>query len=223
MVDPRCRDREFLSHQAVCPDCAKQAKRALAFEDKLREAIDVPLPQGLERPAALPHGPNFVRQPRWLAMAASLFLAIGVAFWMGRSGQFGGDESVALDVAVLNHITRELHHLHEQGDIRPARVQALLAGFGGDVRGDIGHVSFASACDMRKARGVHLVLAGARGPVTVLVMPGEYVVESVTVRSPDYRGVVVPIVSGSMAVVGEPQEPVDQMVQRLRRRVVWEI
>jgi hypothetical protein len=68
-----------------------------------------------------------------------------------------------------------------------------------------------------------MVVPGKRGPITVLIMPGEYLMQPRQVRSSRFSGVIVPTVYGSMAVVGEKLEPVEKVVEKMRRTIIWDV
>ena len=69
---------------------------------------------------------------------------------------------------------------------------------------------------------MHMVVPGQQGPITVLIMPGEYLMQAQQVRSPRFFGVIVPTVYGSMAVVGEKLEPVEEVVEKMQRAIIWD-
>ena len=48
LIDPCDKGEEFLRHIAECRGCAREAKRAWAFEEKLRSTLGVQAPDGLE-------------------------------------------------------------------------------------------------------------------------------------------------------------------------------
>jgi len=72
-------------------------------------------------------------------------------------------------------------------------------------------VRYAGICDIRRRPGAHLVLAGERGPVTVLLMPDERVSQRAPLRTGDLEGVVLPVDGGSMAIVGSRGEPLNAL------------
>jgi hypothetical protein len=67
-------------------------------------------------------------------------------------------------------------------------------------------VRYAGVCDIRRRPGAHLVLAGERGPVTVLLMPDERVSQRTAARRRP-EGVILPVDGGSLAIVGSRGEP----------------
>lgn len=76
---------------------------------------------------------------------------------------------------------------------------------------------------MRKRNGVHLVLSGEQGPITAFFMPGEHVEETIPVKSERFQGTITPTGWGSVAVVGEHGENLQDMTARLSTAVSWPI
>ncbi len=228
LIEPRSRDKEFADHASSCPECAGEAEQAHRFEDRLHAALDVPRPVGLEsriisaRSGATERGLSGFGS-RWLALAAGTLLAIGLAGWMGYKWEHYFGVPSGLEMAVVNHINDELDHLHVDQDARPENLEFLLSQFGAGIEGDIGRVSFVTRCNIGRRSGVHMVVPGQQGPITVLIMPGEYLMQPRQVRSSRFSGVIVPTVYGSMAVVGEKLEPVEKVVEKMRRTIIWDV
>ncbi len=226
LIEPRTRSKEFAEHISSCPECAERAKQALHFEDKLHAVLRVPSPTALETRiitarSSAAEGHRTGACSRWLALAAGMLLAVGLTGWLGYEWEQKFGVSSGLETAVVDHINRELEHLHVLGDVAPQTLGLLLSQFGARIEGEIGSVSYAGRCPIRRHSGVHVVVPGQEGPVTVLFMPGENLLHRRPVRSSRFTGVIVPTVYGSMAVVGEKFEPVERVVERMQQSIVW--
>jgi hypothetical protein len=224
LIDPTSQAPDLLEHEAGCPDCAPFARETRAQEIRLRALLNsVSPPQGLGeriRLAARFEHAAARRRQFWYAAAASVFLAVGISL---SSLLYNAHTRTGLELArsVINHIEDEAHHLREANAVPMARVRFVLRRFGADLLADIGPVNFAAECLMRQRTGVHLVLPGRHGPITVFYMPGEMLNEQVAVESPRFRGYIVPTTWGSVAVVGEEGEPIEGLGQRLAAAVSW--
>ena len=226
LTDPRVQDEAFRRHAATCAECAREAERMSRLDSNLQQALNVPPPEGLEARILLAQSLREERRLfglslRHLALAASLFLTLGVAGWLGFQWTFLAQHSAGLPSLVLNHINDELHHLHVDEDVEPDQLARLFSRFGASIDSDIGHVNYAGVCGIRRHSGVHLILPGQEGPVSVLFMPGEYPGRVESVRSARFEGKVIPTSYGSMAVVGERGEPLSKVADRLGRVVNW--
>lgn len=225
LTDPNTRLAGFAQHRANCPACAREAQQAGRFEQALHAAMAVEIPEGLQArillARALESPPRAGHRP-WLALAASLLLAIGVAGGLGYHWRAATLQPVDLQSAVFRHISDELHHLHEDRKLSAAQLTDLFDRFGARVGAGIGKVNYAGQCKIRKHAGLHLVLPGREGPVTVLFMPDEPVPERQSLHTDRFTAVIVPTGYGSVAVVGEPGETaLDEVLERVSQNVVW--
>lgn len=226
MEDPGSSEAAFLEHAASCSSCFREYEQALAFEIKLLKAVHVPTPEDLESRIVLAQARRQERSPwrkdsLWLAAAAGLLLTLGSMLWIRPQGILTGSEPEVLSAMVLDHIHGETEHLTEHGVVSEREVQVLLAEFGAKATGILGEVRFAGRCHMHNQDGVHLVLAGVTGPVTVLIMPGEGSVAVETIDSSGFTGVVIPTGYGSLAVVGEKGEFLEPVLNRMQERLLW--
>ncbi|MDQ2694563.1 MAG: DUF3379 domain-containing protein [Pseudomonadota bacterium] len=74
---------------------------------------------------------------------------------------------------------------------------------------------YAGVCHVRNRDGAHRVLAGRRGPVMVLILPHEPASGRQAVQSPQFFGVIVPARQGSIAVLGEAGEALQETADRV--------
>ena len=105
--------------------------------------------------------------------------------------------------------------------VSAGRIERVFARFGAELAGDIGQVNFAAECLMRARNGVHLVLPGKMGPITVFYMPGEMTDGVLPIDSARFAGEIVPTRWGSIAVVGENGELLEGIGDRLAAAVRW--
>ena len=217
LADPSRRSAEALSHQRSCAACDAFSRQLGADESLLGEAMNVAVPEGMADRVLLRNsleGANRIRsrRHRLLAIASSLLLALGAVLTIGLLSQ-----PVSTEQLVVQHIRNELDHLHEQGDLRLEQVNAVLEPFDSELDAGLGTVHYAGACKIRREPGAHLVISGERGPVTILLMPEEGVRDRMPIRDERFSGVVIPTGNGSMAIVGEVDERLDVIEQRIAR------
>ncbi len=224
LTDPFSKDPELLAHEAECESCAPFAREVRAQEMRLRSALQqISPPQGMvERIQLAVRFDQHSSAPRrwWYSAAAAVLIAIGVSMVSLFSTSIDR-ANVALAQSVINHIEDEAHHLREAQPVSDRRLRYVFARFGAALKEDIGRVNFAAECLMRKRNGVHLVMPGAMGPVTVFFMPGETVGSRMAVDSARFQGTIVPTDWGSIAVVGEAGEVLDDLGERLAAAVIW--
>ncbi len=209
-------DGDFLRHGRECPQCATLVMATKRFNRVLRGALNVEVPEELVPRVVLKQSFFQARRRRSYAMAASILLAIGIA-----GGLFMMPWGTPLDQVVVAHIKTESAYLQEKREISDDQLTRLFRAFGGELRGNIGKANYADTCKIRNKRGAHLVLAGRKGPVTVLLMPNESVSGRVPVHSSIFDGVIIPVGVGSMAIVGARGESLDEVEMRLTSAVQW--
>lgn len=224
LADPQSGDEDMLAHEAGCPTCAPFAREVRAQDIQLRSALQsITPPQGMAERIQL--AARFeqragVQRRWWYSAAAAVLMAVGVSMVSLFSTSLDRS-NVALAQSVINHIEDESNHLHEARPVSTRRLNRVFQRFGAELADNIGTVNFAAECLMRKRNGVHLVMPGKMGPITVFFMPGEMTASSMPVDSTRFNGRIVPTRWGSIAVVGENGENLDGMGERLAAAVHW--
>lgn len=224
LTDPLANDADLSAHETRCPECAAFARELRAQEVQMRAVLrEISPPAGLaDRVRLATHFEHRaeLRRRWWYGAAASVLLMVGVSLVsvMQTVHERGG---LALAQSVLNHIEDESHHLREVGPVSAGRLKWVFQRFGAALVADVGQVNFAAECLMRKRNGVHLVIPGQMGPITVFFMPGEMTERRLPVHSARFAGTIVPTAWGSIAVVGEQGEVVEGLGQRLADAVDW--
>lgn len=218
LIDPQSEDPAFRDHLRACTACARAAEEALGFEQSLREALRAELvPESVSAPAS--------RRSEWFTVrTASAFFFLPLlltAFWLGLRGNATTDDG-SLAATVIAHILAEEERLQARGTVAWSSLRELFEALGADLRARLGPVRFAGRCVIGDREGIHLVMAGKRGAVTALFIPGRQPAERSEVRGRGLQGAVLPTGFGSLAVVGEPGEPLEPVALRLLAAVRWE-
>jgi hypothetical protein len=224
MTDPLHPGDEATAHEAACDACARHAREVRAEEVRLRALINgIAAPEGMaERVQLAIRDETRASRARhwWYGVAAAVLLAIGTtltSLWSTYTERAG----LALAQSVVHHIEDEASHLREAHLVSRGRVDYVFRRFGAELAGDIGPVHFAAECLMRQRNGIHLVLPGSVGAITVFLMPGETTADRVAVESARFAGTIIPTAWGSIAVVGEHGEAIDGIGEDLAAKVAW--
>ena len=224
LTDPLSGDEDLLAHEATCAACAPFAQDLRAREIRMRSLLQnvVPPPGLAERVSLAARFEQRAERRRqwWYSAAAAVLLTVGVSMVSLFSTSIERT-NVALAQSVINHIEDEASHLRAAHPVPTARVNWVFKRFGAELAADIGPVHFAAECLMRKRNGVHLVMPGKMGPVTVFFMPGEMTDTAMPITSARFNGQIVPTDWGSIAVVGEAGETVDGLGARMAAAVRW--
>ena len=223
LEDPYQNNPDLLEHEADCAECAAYSRKIRAQESALRALLNTPAPppelaENIRLGIQMEQRANTGRRV-WLAAAASVLLLVGASMFALFTERHQR-EHLAPAQNVIYHIEDEARHLRDPGPASPARVHAVLARFGAELSDNIGQIRFAAECVMRNRTGVHLILSGKQGSVTVFFMPEERTPEVVHVDSGRFHGEIVPTTWGAVAVVGEQGEPI---VTRAMHAVRWPV
>jgi hypothetical protein len=227
MAQPYDPDPALPEHRQSCSDCNLYTERLLRFESQLQRAMRVALPSGAEvlpprlgSPRAVPRSTAYRRG--WLAMAASVLLAAGVAggLWLSVPGR-----SLAADV--VTHMAGEPEAWRRTDVPVPDHaLQDVLHDSHLRLAAGPGIVSYAASCGFRGHHVPHLVIQTESGPVTVMVLVNERASKMVQFDEQGYRGVIVPVPGhGSLAVLtrGAAVDPaaIDRIAHQVLDSIVW--
>ena len=223
LVDPRSESAELTTHIKHCNTCRQEQQRLLDLDDALDKALAYPVPGGLadriidttRDEADNQSASKQVRSGRIWQMAAGIMLGIGLAMYLGLHHYNPLNTAGALDTTVLNHITDEINHLYETHDISNEKLDTIMTAINTRASDGIGKLNYAGKCQIRKNVGAHLIVNGEKGPVTVLVMPGEHIDGNMDVKSERFDGMIYPTGYGSIAVVGEKDEQIPVIAERM--------
>jgi hypothetical protein len=231
LANPRQIDTDMRLHAAGCPACTGYALQVRKFEDRLQRAFRVAVEarsgsRGSDvkpaRPWVLRSSPGRASPMRWLALAASVVVAVVVvaSLWLGAS-----ERSLAADV--VGHMSEEPDAWLPTDRAVPAgQLEAVLLDAKLRLRADAGLVTYANSCSFRGHQVPHLVVQTASGPVAVMVLTHEAARIPMHFDEGGYRGLIVPLPHhGSMALLEQGSaidgETVDAMASKVRRALDW--
>jgi hypothetical protein len=223
LADPGNQDGEFVRHKRECAACAEFAARMSQVDKTVAEALQVEVPENLASRIILRQSlqngqvPSKHR-PRRYAMAASLLLTLGLA-----GGLYTVISTTPLHRDVMAHLDGEWDSLVQRQDVSDGNLVSVLDTVGAELKGEIGKIRHASLCDFSEYGGAHLVLGGRKGPVVVLLLPEKHISAPEAVSGDKADGIVVPINNGSMAIVGNKDEPFADIERQVRAAFVWRL
>ena len=214
-------------HVAECEACRDYRGAMLALDKRIAAALAIDVPA-----AVIPELPEIrsdkvvdlgsrrrVTAPAWLAIAASTALAAVLGLRMLGSGV----EYESLADEVLAHVDHEPYSM-QVTDVRvdEQRLERVLAD-GVEAFEPGALITYAQTCVINGRRVPHLVIQGEDGPVMVLLMPEERVESAVRLEDEDSRGVILPVGSGSIAIVGGRNERLEPIERAVQNSVTWSI
>jgi hypothetical protein len=228
-------------HAAACADCARYAADSAVFERRLAAALTVDVPDfGIRLPDDHDHdadggdkvvslekrrrgGVRWRGLPAWAGVAAALVLAFGLTLqFTGGPRELGPS---ALAAEVIGHMDHEPYSRVVTDDAVPgAELGRVLAPAVSRLdAGRVGLVTYAKTCPINGRDVPHLVVQGADGPVTLLLLAGEKLDAPVPLEGDGFHGVILPVGDGSIAIVGEKGHSVDDVTENIRGALDWQI
>jgi len=220
-------------HAAVCESCSAYRAEIQALDLTIARALAIDVPE-LKIPDLPPIGEedgnvvnlpfrrvSKITAPAWIGIAASFALAavIGVQF-VGN----GPLHDQLLAEQVLAHVDHEPWALKVTDvSVSNEQFERVINPTIGTMDRNIGLVSYAQSCVINGNIIPHLVIQGERGPVTLLLMPDEMVHGVVLLSGESVDVVILPVGDGSIAIIGERDERIEDLKQRVVDSVEWSI
>lgn len=221
-AEPNDPSPEFRAALAEDPRARQLAENMRRFDRNLEAALkQAPVPDGLAGRILLRTGferrrRRHRRQLGYLALAASVVLAVALTLL-----PLGGPRD--FPSLALAHVYGEMDHLEERTAVGEQQLRAMLQRVGGELTASIEGLRFAGLCPSPRGTALHLVVDGEMGPVTILYVPGAKLDGGEKLFG-DQRFVGLARAQaqgGSLAVIGHPGEPLEQVAARLQQRIRW--
>ena len=222
-------------HAADCVACSNYRQEIRALDQRIAAAlsINVPAPHLPELPSVDATGPGSIVDlhsrrpakrfslPAWIGIAATL---AAVAFLATR--MLAPElTSPSLAVQVIAHMD------HEQSSRQVTSVAVPEQVLGRVIDDNVATmetgrelVTYAMSCVINGRTVPHLVIQGASGPVTLILMAEEQIDGAIPLSGNNVHGVILPVGSGSVAIIGERTEQlneIDEIGRRLVETVSW--
>ena len=219
MADPHDPDPDLRAHRESCAECRAFTEQLLRFEARLERALLIDVPT---KPVVLPFARRAQGPRRWMAMAASLLLALVAAagVWLTLPQR-------SLAAAVVAHMAGEPDAWQlTDVPVPDTDLNEVLKDSKLRLKPAAGVVSYASSCSFRGHKVPHLVVQTQSGPVTVMVLVHEAVRNPKQFDEQGYRGTIVPVPGhGSIAVLmrdaSSGSGDVERIAARVSDSIVW--
>ena len=225
-------------HVAACESCAQFKAEMLALDESIAKALsfDVPELRMPELPELDGQDENVVNMPfkrksrftmpPWIGIAAGFALAafLGVQFLATdiTDATNSSDKDLLLAAQVLSHLDHEPNALlPTNAVVAEERLAQVVNDDVGTMDRGIGLVTYAMSCVINGHTIPHLVIQGEKGPITLLLMPEEMVSMPVPLIGESINGVILPVGNGSIAIIGERDERLDDIKKRVVNSVEW--
>tara|TARA_B110000438_G_scaffold25980_1_gene24598 strand:+ start:252 stop:965 length:714 start_codon:yes stop_codon:yes gene_type:complete len=227
LADPKSRDDA--TNEAIKNDAAKQkfAHDVSALDDKIAQAMNIPVPDGLYdnlilRQTMASHQQQKRTTRVRLAMAAS------VAFVMGLTVNFMMFSSTYKNLGdyAIAHVNHEAAHFSNDGQptVTLASLNEKMAKFKGSFSSTLGKLMFADYCRFDGSMSLHLVFQGQSSPVNIFILPDDKDIKFIADFANDkLQGQSSNFNHSNIVVVGDKNEPIQQWQERVKQNITWSI
>tara|TARA_R110002167_G_scaffold14659_2_gene59105 strand:+ start:830 stop:1576 length:747 start_codon:yes stop_codon:yes gene_type:complete len=237
-AEPQSQDPEFLAAAQSSPERTALLLQLQALDARVSAAAQsVPVPSGLadrlkalEEPAANDAVvENKSKARRYIAVAASLVVAIGLILSPGLITARPSASDLKFHDEVIGHVYREVARYDtKREDASIVQINSVLEEAGGHLRNEERikqmHIKFANGCNIASnGKGAHIVLDGEKGSVSVMVVHNSPVTTTFDVNDSRFAGKIIPFGEGNLIIVGEKDEPLDKYQAMISEAFEWSI
>ncbi|ABE54806.1 conserved hypothetical protein [Shewanella denitrificans OS217] len=213
--EPSSQAEDFIQHINLHPKDAALVKELNDLDAKLTQALKIDVSDDLAdkillRQHITQHQAQRKSTGYLVAMAASIAFVVGISFSLLQL------TPVNLSENALAHVYHEPRALSMDQNLAFEDVNFKLAGLTGmhnaKFVGQPGKIYFTTYCDFQGVQGLHLVMQGAHGKVTVFIVPIEnrMVMEEVFADN-KYQGLGFQAAGSYMLLVGEQAQDLNQV------------
>ncbi|QUI61267.1 DUF3379 family protein [Pseudoalteromonas sp. A22] len=175
VADPH--DEEVKKQAEQQPELQALVEEMQAFDDFLGKSLDIDVPEGLAdkiiaKQKELETEEHKVVKMSWFRRATAPFAIAASVFFAAVVFYFGGfGHPVDTGEHALAHVYYEENALQKQESVSLQTVNEKLAMFGGKFDNLPGKVVYATFCNFKGQKSLHLVMQSEFGPLTVFVVP----------------------------------------------------
>lgn len=213
------------AHTSRCADCRTFRDEMLALDGKISAAMTIPVPalrmptlEQIDSSVVTTLGSRRLAAPAWFALAASVVMVAMLGLRM-----FGDEPShPSLADEILAHIEHEPYAVRVSDKaVSDERLARVVPSAIARVDHSNGLITYAQSCVINGTSVPHLVIQGERGPVTILLMPEQEIDGPQSIDGEFVNGVILPVGSGSIAIVGEKDEDLRRIEDGLKNSLMW--
>ncbi|OKY24627.1 DUF3379 family protein [Thalassotalea sp. PP2-459] len=224
-ADPKSNSPEILKAKNTDPAKLKFAQEVEALDDKISNALNIPVPDDLcqtliLRQSLASHQQQKRKKYIRVALAASITLAIGLTV---NQLQFSHAYDSVGDYAIA-HVNHEAKYFSNsiEANIPLGALNKKMASFNGSFTDSMGDLLMAEFCRFDGIKSLHMVFRGKNSPVNIFVVPQSKHLSYKTVfDNHQYNGIVSSTNDSHIIVVGDKAEPLKQWQLKLQNQLRW--
>ncbi|MBL4660404.1 MAG: DUF3379 family protein [Alcanivoracaceae bacterium] len=214
--DSFTKDEEFHRLRKEDLRCAQAYADAMNFEKTLKRAFEIKTPDTLKdsivlRQATQNTNAHLIRR---YAIAATIFLTFVIMSSTWYIKQPGPIEKFVIEALMMEP---EIYMSDEA--LPQHQIDELFASLNTKIDGDFGQIHFMKTCPTPGGTGARMVLMTDHGPVTLLYMPKANLNERIDFELEKYRGSIVAMETGAVAINGDNKQQLSYVEARLQNSI----
>jgi len=225
--DPNCQDAELLAAIEESPKRQKQALEMIAFDEKIKQAMQIPVPDDLcnkliLRQTFASHQQHQRKKRFHLAIAASVAICCGLLVnYMNFSYAYGN----LADYSLAHAHHEEGHFANDSNStISLTSLNSKMATFEGSFKSTLGKLIFADYCRFGGMKSLHLVYQGKTSPVNIFVVPKDDQVSFVDkFNDQKFFGETIGFKEANVIIVADKNESLNQWQNDVSKSINWNI
>lgn len=228
-ADPSSKDEEIIAAKQSDPAKQKLAHDLCQFDEKLKQAMNIPVPDDLcnkllLRQTFTSHQQNKRKTRIHLALAASVAIITGVAVnYLQSSDSYIYNN---LGDYALAHVYHEegLFSNNANNSISLTELNKKMNTFNGNFKATIGDLISADYCRFDGMKSLHLVFKGATDTVAVFIVPKkEHLAFIEQFSDAKLNGKSLSFEHANVLVVANKNESLNQWQQAINSNIAWSI
>lgn len=226
-ADPKSQDSDILAAQNADPAKKQLAHELCQFDEKLKQAMKIPVPDDLcnkllLRQTLASHQQEKRKSRIHLALAASVAIIAGLVV---NYLQFSSSYTNVGDYA-LAHVYHEQDAFSNDANTRVSltSLNQKMTTFNGNFSESMGELISADYCRFDGMKSLHLVFKGVTDIVTVFIVPKEeHLAFTDNFSDEKLRGQALGFEHANVLVVANKNESLKKWQQTISRNISWSI
>lgn len=210
LADPRRPGAEAAAHAVECAGCKEFMVRTLDEEAQFDRALRVAVPEGLHA-RLLDRVAAARSRPRWLALAASVVVAMGVALAIGWTRT---DELVLAGIDFV--VFEEAQSITDAAPTDWNVLAGAVREMGVSLPRDLGEMHYVCVYPFAAGAAHHLLVKTPLGKLTLLLIPDRASAFRVAGAAYGLNAAVLPAGKGTVIIIGASARSVQRAEMLLK-------
>lgn len=235
LADPNDNDPELIKTKNQSITNRHFSNELQQLDQQLKQALQVDIPDNLAdrilfHQSSQIHPPKQSHYKRYLSygLAASVMFFVGVMVGQqyGFSPQHPTQQvftPISMSSIALQHVNAEAQFVeHTDEAVTLQQVNAKLKPFGTSMNQLPGHIYYLNYCGFEGNRALHMVVGTDKGKMTVFIVP-QTSTQMATDSDHTNKSLLLPLQDASLIVVGDKEQKLMPIAEKLKSELYWQI